>query len=78
LHTNQTILPLRNADAKMVDDVRMRTMRITCVAGIAGLPQVSMPLQTPAGKPYGISLLGPAGSDLALLKLATTLAEGNF
>jgi amidase len=49
-------------------------MRITCVAGIAGLPQISIPLQTETGKPYGISLLGPAGSDLALLRIAIKLA----
>jgi amidase len=66
--------PLLTADAASVDDVRMRTMRITCVAGIAGLPQISIPLQTETGKPYGISLLGPAGSDLALLRIAIKLA----
>jgi amidase len=41
------------------------------VAGLAGLPQVSMPFTTPAGLPIGVSLLGPAGSDLALIGLAT-------
>ncbi|MFO7747720.1 MAG: amidase [Orrella sp.] len=66
--------PLLTADAQSVDDTRMRTMRITCVAGIAGLPQISIPMKTENGKPYGISLLGPAGSDLALLRLATKLA----
>ena len=58
-----------------VDDARMRTMRITCVAGIAGLPQVSIPMCTNEGLVYGVSLLGPPGSDLSLIKLAGQVAE---
>lgn len=65
-----SVAPRRDAPAAEVDAVRMRTMAITCVAGLAGLPQVSMPLASPSGVPLGISLLGPAGSDLALLRVA--------
>jgi amidase len=62
--------PLRDADPAQVDAVRLRTLAITCIAGPAGLPQVSLPLATPDGVPLGISLLGPAGSDLSLIRLA--------
>jgi amidase len=62
--------PLRTAAAAEVDAVRLRTMAITFIAGFAGLPRVSLPLATPQGVPVGVSLLGPAGSDLALLSLA--------
>ena len=65
-----SLAPLRNADPQTVDALRMRTMAITCIAGIAGLPQVSMPFATPDGLPVGISLMGPPGSDLALVRLA--------
>jgi len=75
LPSSAVTAPRLTADPTTVDDVRMRTMRLTCVAGIAGLPQISIPLQTESGKPYGISLLGPAGSDLALLRLATKIAD---
>ncbi|MCD8516180.1 MAG: amidase [Burkholderiaceae bacterium] len=70
LPSSASTAPKLDADPASVDDVRMRTMRITCVAGLAGLPQISIPLRTATGKPYGVSLLGPAGSDLALLRLA--------
>jgi amidase len=48
----------------------LRTLRISCIASLAGLPQVSIPLVDAAGLPVGVSLLGPAGSDRALIRLA--------
>lgn len=74
LPSSASTAPKLDANASSVDDVRMRTMRITCVAGLSGLPQISIPMHTEAGKPYGVSLLGPAGSDLSLLRLATKVA----
>jgi amidase len=68
-----SLAPLRAADAAHVQAVRMRTMAITCIAGLAGLPQVSLPLRTAAGEPVGVSLLGPAGSDRTLIELASQL-----
>lgn len=67
------IAPLLTASGAEIDDLRSRTFRITCVAGLAGLPQVSLPFTSPSGLPIGISLLGPAGSDLALIKLAVAV-----
>ncbi|MFS2117805.1 amidase family protein, partial [Herbaspirillum frisingense] len=68
-----SVAPLRGASAAEIDQVRARTFRLTCVAGLAGLPQVSLPFTSPAGLPIGVSLLGPAGSDLALIGLATRI-----
>lgn len=65
--------PRLDASGAEVDAVRARTFRITSVAGLAGLPQVSLPFISAAGLPVGISLLGPAGSDLALVELATSI-----
>ncbi|MDB5572763.1 MAG: amidase family protein [Hyphomicrobiales bacterium] len=65
-----SLAPLRNADPKDVDAIRLRTMAMTCIGGLSGLPQVSMPFAAPDGTPLGVSLLGPAGSDLALIRLA--------
>lgn len=74
LPSSASTAPRLDADAQAVDDVRMRTMRLTCVAGLSGLPQVSIPMRTDRGKPFGVSLIGPAGSDLALLRLAKALS----
>lgn len=40
------------------------------IAGHAGLPQVSLPLASCHGLPLGLSVIGPPGSDEALLALA--------
>lgn len=65
--------PTLTATADEVDAIRTRCFRITCIAGLAGLPQVSIPFTCPDGLPVGISLLGPAGSDRALVELAVAL-----
>jgi amidase len=67
------VAPRLAASGAEVDQLRSRTFRITCVAGLAGLPQVSIPFMSPDGLPIGISLLGPAGSDRALVELAVAL-----
>ncbi len=46
---------------------RLNTMRHTCIAAVAGLPQVSMPLLEKGGCPLGISLLGARGEDAQLI-----------
>ncbi|MDQ8023257.1 MAG: amidase [Moraxellaceae bacterium] len=65
-----TAAPLRDAGGAEIDDIRARTLRICCIAGLAGLPQVSLPFRDAEGLPVGISLIGPVGSDLALIGLA--------
>nr|WP_229487436.1 amidase family protein [Pseudoduganella lutea] len=68
------VAPLLDASGAAVDALRMRTLQITCIAGIAGLCQVSIPLTSAEGLPLGISLVGPAGSDAELVKLALHVA----
>lgn len=59
---------------KSIEAVRRSTLQLTCIAGIAGLPAVNVPLSTGDGLPCGVSLIGAAGSDAALISLAGTLA----
>ncbi len=53
--------------------VRAQAMSLLCIAGLAGLPQVSLPLASLEGLPLGISLMGPWGSDIQLLELTRRL-----
>ena len=63
----------RTATPDTIDAIRTNTFRITSIAGLAGLPQVNIPFIDADGLPAGVSLLGPIGSDLALISLATDI-----
>jgi amidase len=69
------IAPLIDTPAEQIEDFRTRVMRLTCTAGIGGLPQVSIPVGTVDGCPVGLSFIGWAGGDEALLTLAVRLAR---
>ena len=74
--TMPDIAPLRAAPESALEDYRNKAIRMLCVAGLSGFPQLSMPLATREGAPLGLSLLGPAGSDRSLIHLAEVLAQG--
>ena len=57
-----------------IQRTRTATMQLTCLAGLAGLPAVSVPLATADGLPRGACLVGPAGSDALLLRMAVRLS----
>jgi amidase len=58
--------------AQNTDDFRARALAMLSIAGVAGAPQVNLPLATSEGCPLGLSLIGPPGSDRALLGLVTS------
>ena len=68
--TMPDVAPLASADEAGLEDYRNRATRLLCGAGLAGFPQLSLPLGSRLGAPLGISLLGPAGSDRSLVRLA--------
>jgi amidase len=74
LPTMPDVAPLISAGEAGLEDYRNRAIRLLCIAGLAGFPQLSMPLATRLGAPLGLSLLGPAGSDRSLVRLAEKLA----
>ena len=49
-------------------------MALTSIAGLSGLPQVSLPIGTVDGCPIGLSFIGWPGADETLLDLALSLA----
>lgn len=70
--------PMANADDPAAHDAqRMGTLRLTCIAGLAGAPVVVLPLGTvgTAGSrlPLGIALVGSPGGDHRLLRKAAQL-----
>jgi len=69
------VAPPVNSSAAELDSFRLRTMRITCIAGLGGLPQVSLPAGTVGGLPAGLSLVGWPGADETLLDLASSIAR---
>ncbi len=55
--------------------IRERSLALLCIAGLGGLPQVSLPLGSLGGCPIGLSLIAAQGGDEMLLDLACRLAE---
>ena len=70
LPTMPDIAPLLNASAADTIIFRERAMHMLCIAGLGGLPQVSLPLASLHGCPLGISLIAARGNDEMLLALA--------
>ncbi len=68
--TMPDIAPRRDAVDASLEEYRNLSIRLLCIAGLSGFPQLSMPLARRDGAPLGISLLGPAGSDRSLIALA--------
>jgi len=64
---------LRNSPPQALEELRARALPILCIAGLARLPQVSLPLADLNGCPLGLSLIAARGNDTLLLKLASRL-----
>ena len=74
LPTLPDIAPLCIENGDAIESYRNRSIQMLCIAGLSGFPQLSMPLGQRLGAPLGLSLLGPAGSDLSLVRLAQRIA----
>jgi amidase len=66
--------PSVDASAADLDAVRGATLRLTAAAGLTGRPALSVPLLR-VPEPVGLCLVGPRGSDLALVDLAHSVVE---
>jgi amidase len=75
LPTAPSISPLLTTPDQDLESFRLRVMRLTCIAGLGGLPQITIPVGTASGCPVGLSFIGWAGADEVLLDLASTLAR---
>ena len=70
LPTAPNIAPRVDADADALALHRDRVLSLTAPAGLAGLPQITMPLAQLSGCPLGLSLMAGPGGDRMLLDFA--------
>ena len=75
LPTAPSIAPKIEISGAELEEFRTRVMRLTCTSGISGLPQMNIPGGTINGCPIGLSFIGWAGGDEALLDLACELSR---
>ncbi|MBM1171207.1 amidase [Microvirga arabica] len=75
LPTMPDIAPLLTESDESLNDYRNNALNLLCLSVLSGLPQVSIPLASRSGAPLGLSIMGPAGSDLGLVRLARRIAE---
>ena len=50
-------------------------MKLTCIAGLCGLPQLHVPLPINPHAPMGFSLIGQKNHDKQLIEIARMLLE---
>ena len=67
-----TIAPLRKTAVDTQEEFRGKAMRMLCLAGLAGMPQLSIPVARFADAPLGVSLMMRRGADRALLDFVAT------
>jgi amidase len=75
LPTAPCIAPPIDMPPAEMEHFRVRVMRLTSTAGMAGLPQLNLPVGTLAGCPVGLSFIGWPGGDEVLLDLACALSR---
>jgi amidase len=70
LPTLTGIAPRLNTPLAEIDDFRARAMSLLCIAGLARLPQINLPLEKLYGCPLGVSLIAARNGDTMLLEIA--------
>jgi amidase len=69
------VAPLKRSPVATLQINRDRVNTMCCFGGLAGHPQLSLPLGEVNGLPVGLSLIGARGSDMTLVAVAKTLEE---
>ncbi len=57
------------------EEYRAKVMQLTCIAGLAGLPQITMPLAEVNGLPVGLSVIAGKNQDRRLLEWASSFVR---
>jgi amidase len=64
------IAPLLQQSGEELDKRRAKTLQLTSIAGLAGLPQITIPMTSSEGSVYGISIIAGPRQDIKLLTWA--------
>ena len=67
--------PYRDADEAALDNFRTAALELLCPAGLAGLPQISIPAGTVEGGPVGLSMIAAPENDGLLLAIARDIFD---
>jgi amidase len=65
--------PFAEASAEALGEYREKALHLLCISGLTGFPQMNVPAGTVDGAPLGLSVIGPAGSDRAVIDMAIKL-----
>ncbi|GAE28089.1 hypothetical protein JCM9140_4283 [Halalkalibacter wakoensis JCM 9140] len=66
--TTPDIAPMKNSIGGELDQHRKNALKMTCIAGLAGVPQITIPLGEKDGIPLGLSFIAGANQDISLLE----------
>ncbi|WNS40892.1 amidase family protein [Paenibacillus sp. MMS20-IR301] len=67
--------PRRGGEPAQLERNRSGAMMLCCLAGLAGLPQITLPVAGPEGLPLGLSVIGGHEQDLSLLSWVQAVWE---
>ena len=73
--TSPVVAPLREQPLSGKRASQGRIIRLTCMGGTTGRPQLSLPLAEVDGLPVGLSLMGNRGDDEALIGFALEIEQ---
>ena len=71
--TSPVVAPPRGQRLSERKDALAQIIRLTCIGGTTGRPQLSLPLAEVDGLPVGLSLMGNRGDDEALIGFALAI-----
>ena len=73
--TSPVVAPPRDQPLSGKRASQVRIVRLTCMGGTTGRPQLSMPLGEVDGLPVGLSIMGNRGDDEALIAFALQIEQ---
>jgi amidase len=73
--TTPFVAPVKRSPVATLQIKRDRINTMCCLGGLAGHPQLSLPLGEVNGLPVGLSIIGARGADMTLVAVAKALEE---